>query len=326
MTRRLTRLSEKPRRSLRLILNDRAAASVELRAAVKELRASGHPIEARVIWEPGDAVLLAREAAEAGTDVVVAAGGDGTLNEVVNGVMQARGRCAIGVLPFGTANDFATAAGVPREPWETLSLVAQAEPISIDVGKLNDRYFVNVASGGFGAQVTAQTPGPLKQALGGTAYLLTGLAQLINAEEQYARLSAPHFQWEGGLYLLAIGNARQAGGGFLVSPRAIVNDGLLDVTVMPSMGFVDLLDVLGDLLIKGTHAEHEQVVQFRVPRLDIHAQKPLHLNLDGEPLQGRTFHFRVLPRRLRFYLPPSTPLISANAVPEEPLQGQPASA
>jgi lipid kinase YegS len=314
-------------RALRIILNDRASVSVELRAAIGELRRRGHSIEARVIWDPGDAVGFAREAAEAGVDAVVAAGGDGTLNEVINGVMSARRRCAVGILPFGTANDFAAVAGVPlQDPLEALNLIAEGEPTAIDVGKLNDRFFVNVVSGGFGARVTAQTPGPLKQALGGTAYLLTGLAQLVNAQEQHARLSAPNFMWEGNLYVFAVGNARQAGGGFLVCPRALVNDGLLDVTVMPSMGLGDLLTVLGDLLLKGTHAEHEQVVHFRVPRLDIHAREPLHVNLDGEPLRAKVFHFRVLPRRLRFYLPPTTPLLAANALPETPVEGQPAPA
>jgi lipid kinase YegS len=303
-------------RSLRVILNDRASVSLELRAAIGELRGRGHRIEARAIWEPGDAVLFAREAAEAGIDAVVAAGGDGTLNEVINGVMRARHRCAVGVLPFGTANDFAAVAGIPlQDPLEALRLITEGEPIAMDVGKLNDRFFVNVVSGGFGARVTAQTPAPLKQALGGTAYLLTGLAQLVNVQEQHARLCAPNIMWEGSFYVFAVGNARQAGGGFVVCPRALADDGLLDVTVMPSMGVGDLLTVLGDLLLKGTHAEHEQVVHFRVPQLDIHAKEALHVNLDGEPLHTKVFRFRVLPRQLRFYLPASTPLLAANAQP-----------
>src|SRR5262249_53730094 len=136
-------------RSLRVIVHGKAAGNELLRSAVGQVRQRGHRVEVRVTWEPGDAVRFAAEAVAAGPDAVVAAGGDGTLNEVVNGVV-AEGlpaRCPVGVLPLGTANDFATACGIPADDLTAaLLLAAEGTPTPIDLGRVNGRVFVNVAS------------------------------------------------------------------------------------------------------------------------------------------------------------------------------------
>ena len=143
---------------MRLIVNGKAASSPELRTAVNQLREKGHCLEVRVTWEGGDAARLAQEAQRDNVEVVIAAGGDGTINEVVTGLMQSADEpnVAVGVVPFGTANDFAHGCGIPiGDPLAALELILSTKPTPIDVACCNDRYFLNVASGGFGAEVTA---------------------------------------------------------------------------------------------------------------------------------------------------------------------------
>ncbi|MGK7874932.1 MAG: YegS/Rv2252/BmrU family lipid kinase [Xenococcaceae cyanobacterium] len=341
--------SPKAPHSIRLVLNNRAANDSRLREAVKNTRAEGHEVEIRVIWEAGDAVHFASEAVVQGRDIVVAAGGDGTLNEVINGVLSkdTDKRCAVGLLPFGTANDFASGCGIPLEdPISALSLIVNSTPIPIDLGKVNDRLFINVASGGYGARVTTDAPPEAKQLFGGFAYLLSALTQVPNIAGQQTWLSAPDFEWEGLMIGLTVGNGVQAGGGFRVAPQALLNDGLLDLLVLPGLpwqeltrlvddlllvhpnlpwqeltGLVDelllvrpnlpwqeLTGLVDDLLKKNTDVNFEHLIYRQLPWLELTTADELQVNLDGEPLKSRHFCFEALSKRVLFCLPSSAPL------------------
>jgi diacylglycerol kinase family enzyme len=155
--------------------------------------------------------------------------------------------------------------------------------------------------------VTVDTPPEIKRILGAAAYFLTGLRHMTDLQARYAGLIAPEFSWEGAFYALAVGNGRQAGGGFHVCPRALLDDGLLDVLVIPDMPRTHLFGLLADLR-RGTHLEDLHVVYRRVPWLKIEAGEPLQINLDGEPIHGTAFQFQSLPRCLPVYLTPTAPL------------------
>ncbi len=293
-------------RTLRLIVNGKVAAHPALRPAVADLRGAGHRVEVRITWEAGDATIFARKAALAGIDAVVAAGGDGTLNEVVNGVcrLPPGQRCAVGVIPLGTANDFANAffpAGAA--PAEALALAARGTPTLIDVGRLGSRAFLNVASGGFGAEITAETPPERKQLLGRAAYLITGLTQAPAIQARPLRLQGPGFSWQGKSFVFAVGNGRQAGGGFQVCPGASLTDGLLDVFVLPEVPLNQLFPLLRNLLRFRVPLDHEAVVYGQYPWLTVEADEEVQVNLDGEPLCRRSYRFTVEPRSLPFFLP-----------------------
>jgi lipid kinase YegS len=296
---------------MRLIVNGKAAGNLELRAAVTQLRNQGHTLEVRVTWEVGDAARLAQEALQDNVDVVIAVGGDGTINEVVTGLLQSSNKAsvAIGVVPFGTANDFANGCGIPiGDPLAALQLIASTDPVPIDVACCNDRYFVNVASGGFGAEVTANTPPEMKRALGGAAYSLMALATAMKMSPYHARVTTPDGEdHQGQLFVVAVGNGRQAGGGFQVAPDAVLDDGLLDV-----MGIVDVeVTQLGTVfaeLANMTAPGNKYVKYAKLSAFRIESDEPLQMNLDGEPMRDTTFEFRVIPRALRFILPPEAPL------------------
>ncbi|MEN8191075.1 MAG: diacylglycerol kinase family protein, partial [Thermodesulfobacteriota bacterium] len=141
-----------------LIINGKKAGLPAIREAVKTVREDGHDLQVRVTWEYGDGLRYVTEAAGLGAGVVIAGGGDGTVNELAHGLalLDAQKRPALGILPLGTANDFATGCRIPTEPLLALRLALTAEPVDVDVVQANDRYFINVASAGFGAAVTTE--------------------------------------------------------------------------------------------------------------------------------------------------------------------------
>jgi len=193
--------------TVRIILHGKATGDARVRKAVQALRRNGHLIEVRVTWEPGDAARLTAEAvAEArneGLDCIVAGGGDGTINEVFAAAYAAGlpAGCALGVLPLGTANDFAHAAGVPVDDLTAaLRIAASAPSRAIDLGLVDGRAFINLVSGGFGSRVTAETDPELKQRLGGLAYAITGISRFAELSANNGVFRAEGFSWEGHVY------------------------------------------------------------------------------------------------------------------------------
>ncbi|MEA3274600.1 MAG: lipid kinase YegS [Pseudomonadota bacterium] len=296
-------------RVLRLILNGKVASEPLVREAVAQVRRMGHVVEVSVTWESGDAARFAEEARKEGLDLIVAGGGDGTLNEVVNGLLAGgEGPLpAVAVLPLGTANDFARGCGVPTDPREALLLAAEGRAVHIDVAKANDRYFVNVASGGFGAHVTAATPPELKRALGGAAYALTGLIEVLNRPQlKPIRFRTAEGEFSEAAIVGAVGNGRQAGGGFQVAPAALLDDGLLDVLLVRETALADIEGAIEELRDPGA-PENRHIIYRRESWLEVEElEEGLgFINLDGEPLEGspKRVRFEVLYRRLPFILP-----------------------
>src|SRR5205807_3412945 len=205
---------------IQLILNGKVAGNDALRAAVVGQREAGHRIEVRVTREKGDARRFASEAGE--VDLLIAAGGDGTLNEVVHGLMDLSivARPVLGVVPLGTANDFAIGCGMPRDPEKALAPCMEGQAVLIDLGKANDHWFLNVASVGFGAEVTATTSPELKRLLGPVAYAVMGAILAINVHQYHGRLTLPDREITGSGPVAIVGNGRQTGGSVQVAPRA----------------------------------------------------------------------------------------------------------
>ena len=300
----------------RLIINGKSADDDSVREAVQAMRGRGLDIGVRVTWERGDAARSVAEAMADGADAVIAAGGDGTLNEVATALAETgtpgEALPALALVPLGTANDFATAAGLPAEPLAALELIAQAPALPVDLLRLDtgqaSHWIANLASGGFGTQVTVETPEGMKKLLGGLAYMLTGLARLGRIEPVHATLRGPGFEWEGDFIALGVGNGRQAGGGQALCPDALVDDGLLDVTVIPELSG-EIAATLGAVVSEGKDAALGRVAtRARLPWLEITAQSPLALNLDGEPVESTRLRIDCVPGRLRMHLPPDSPL------------------
>lgn len=302
----------------RLILNGKSAGDDALRDAVSSMRRRGISLDVRVTWEEGDAERFVSEAIAEGADTIIAAGGDGTLSEVATTLAHrdepADDLPALGLVPLGTANDFANAAGIPLDPLPALELIAGSPVTAIDLLRLvaDDgvvHWCANLASGGFGTQVTVETDDGLKKMLGGLAYLITGVSRLGRIEPIQACLQGPDFSWEGDFIALGIGNGRQAGGGQALCPDARVDDGLLDLTVVPELSG-EIAATMGALVTAGKAAALERVaIRAQLPWLEVDAPEPLTLNLDGEPVESRHFRIDCVAGRVRMHLPEDCPLL-----------------
>lgn len=302
----------------RLILNGKATGNEDVREAVAALRERGVQLEVRVTWESGDAERYVAEAIAHGVDTIIAAGGDGTLSEVAETLAHreesADALPSLGLLPLGTANDFATAAEIPDEPLAALELIAQAPARPVDLLRIDADgkvwWCANVASGGFGTEVTVETDEGLKKVLGGLAYLVTGISRLGRIDPIQARLRAPGFAWAGGFIALGVGNGRQAGGGQVLCPEALIDDGLLDITVIPELSG-EVASTFAALVKGGKRGALEQVAErVQAPWVEIDAEVPLTLNLDGEPVQARHFRIDCVPGRVNLHVALDSPLLS----------------
>lgn len=302
---------------IRIILHGKAAANSGVRAAVQLLRQQGHGVDVRVTWEAGDARRLTAEAVtEAGggmIDCIVAGGGDGTINEVFAAAYEAGlpPDCSLGILPLGTANDFAHAAGVPiADPVAALQLVAGTAPLWIDIGVLNDRLFFNLVTGGFGSRVTVETDPELKKRLGGFAYVLTGISRFAELSANTGRFRTAGLAWEGRFMAVAIGNGRQAGGGVPLCPEALIDDGMLDLTILPELDRSSRLETVSRLLRDGAASIRADLITARGAWIEFESDQPLNINLDGEPMLANRFRVEcrkaALPVRLG-----DTPLVSS---------------
>jgi YegS/Rv2252/BmrU family lipid kinase len=255
-----------------LVVHGARADRPDFRHLVSWVRERGHLVEPRPTWETGEGEAIAEDAAHRGADAVVAVGGG------LDGYDT-----PLGVIPLGTANDFARQVGIPADADHAMDVVLQRSPVRVDTLSLNGRRFLNVSSGGIGAEATAETPTAAKASLGPVAYAITGARKLADYASRWARFTGNDgFRFEGDVLLFAVGNARATGGGTLITPRATIQDGLLDLCIikaMPRREFARLA-----LRIKrGEHLDHPNVEYAQLRQLTVESRTPLSVNVDGEP-------------------------------------------
>jgi lipid kinase YegS len=296
-------------KKVQLILNGKAAGNDALKTAIARRRAVGQTIEVRATSKKGDARRFVAETGE--VDLVIAAGGDGTLNEVVHGLMDLpiAARPALGVVPLGTANDFATGCGIPLDSDEALAVCMEGTAAPVDVGKANEHWFLNAASIGFGAEITATTPPELKHLLGPAAYAVMGAILAMNVHHYRGRLTSPDREITGSGPVAIVGNGRQAGGGLQVAPRARIDDGLLDVLIVRDIPATALLTAAREL--QELSPDGEYISYWQTPWAEVHTEEAIPVNLDGEPMQFSSVRYEAVPRAIRFIVPPNCPLLSA---------------
>ncbi len=292
----------------RLILNpaagrDRALAyASDLNASLKERFGT---VEIVVSVGAGDCEEAAKRAVEDGVDALIVGGGDGTLNEAINGVASVAGgleSVTFGIVPLGTGNDFAQTLGLSADVERAIDVLQQQRIVTVDLGRLNNRMFVNVSGGGFIAEVSEAVTPELKSIVGRLAYLVGGVQTLLDFDPVRLTLHAEPggHTIETAAYAFAVCNARQIGGGRLIAPSALIDDGLLDVCViedMPTLEFVGLLRKVSG----GDHVSDPRVRYLRASTVTIEFERPVLVNTDGEVLDVRACEYSVLPRAARFF-------------------------
>ncbi len=272
--------------------------------AQARLRECGHEVVVVETAGAGDAERLAMSAVHAGANLVIAAGGDGTLNEVVNGVASVPGAleaCALGILPVGTGNDFARMLGL-AETEHAIAALVTGRTRAVDLVRLGDRVFLNASAGGFTAETSARVTSELKQAVGKLAYLVGGAAAFLEYEPVQTVVEGAGRRLEMELQLFAICNGPYIGGGHQLAPDARPDDGEFDVCLVRASSTVDFLALL-PRLSSGDHLDDDDVVYFRARELMLTFSRPIKVNTDGEVLDASRCHYVIAPGAVRLVAP-----------------------
>lgn len=280
-------------------------AALEHAAQLKSMR-DGSTTQWRIVetTQRQNAEQLARSAADAGADVVVAAGGDGTCGAVVNGLMGTKAR--LGILPFGTGNDLARFLGIaPVTGRGQLESAVQhlfcGTPRSVDVGRVSGRWFINVAGCGFDAVVADRINHGFRYLHGTPAYIAATLQSLVSFKAAHLRLMLDGETHELRAMLCAVANAQGYGGGMRVAPNAVMDDGLFDLCVIEEVGRAEFLRAF-PLVFKGTHITHPKVKMFRAHHVIVESDPPLPILVDGEIIGTTPAEFTLAHRALEIIM------------------------
>lgn len=250
----------------------------------------------------GDATEAAISAVERGCDIVVAAGGDGTLNEVVNGLARQKNPPKLGIIPVGTTNDFARALHLPRDVLRATEIILQGETIPVDIGKMNDKYFINIAGGGRLTELTYEVPSKLKTMLGQLAYYLKGIEILPSIRPTYINLEYDDQMFEGEAMLFLIGLTNSVGGFEKLFPNASINDGYFSLLILKKTNLADFIR-LATMALRGEHLNDSKIIFAKASRIKVSSPEKVLINLDGE-LGGETpATFTNICRHLQVFAP-----------------------
>lgn len=211
---------------------------------------------------------------------ILIAGGDGTVDSVVNAMAKSGVSLPIGILPVGTANDFSKFLGMPSDVEEACKQILSSEVKSVDLGSINDKYFVNVASTGLFTDVSQKTDVNLKNTIGKLAYYLKGLEELPNFRKLHVNILSKEVEFDGEMYLLLVFNGATAGN-FNLATRADACDGLLDIIMFKAVQIYELLPLFIKVL-KGEHLDSNKVLYFKTDYLKVECHEDIVTDIDGE--------------------------------------------
>jgi len=255
---------------------------------------------------PGDAINITKKSLSQGCDMIVAAGGDGTLNEVVNALQESARRITLGLIPLGTGNDFARTFAIPTDIDDAIAMINAHHVRPIDLVRFKSdevRYFANVSAGGFSGLVGEKLTPEMKKTWGPLAYLRGAAAALPELRAYRTTVSLDNKEsLTLNLYDVVIANGRYVGGGTHIAPEASADDGMLDVILIREQSPAELA-VLAARLTLGSHLSTEGVVFRRAKRITVNSLPKMQFNVDGELVGNEPAEFEVLPRSLQFVVP-----------------------
>lgn len=282
-----------------LILNPRAGLRThagrvaQILAVAAEL---GWRVEVVETIARGDATRLATHAVHEGHPVVLVAGGDGTINEVIQAL--AGTTTAVGAIPVGTVNVWVRELGLPLDPAETVRELLLGQVRQIDLGRANGRYFLLMAGLGFDAEAIHAVEGPAKRRFGPLAFLAAGAVAAFRMSGYRLRVRADGRTFETDAVLMTIGNTRLWAGAVQITHRATAADGLLDVCIFPGRSLWTRLRHLF-LVFIGRHDDDPEVTYFQARELLVAARPTLPLHVDGEPFGTTPARVEVVAGALR---------------------------
>ena len=225
-------------------------------------------------------------------DHILISGGDGTVNEVVNGMKKLNIDLPIGVIPAGTANDFAHLIGMPQSIRYSIDAILNSEVSLVDLGKANDKYFVNIFSCGLFTEVSQKTPTEYKNTFGKLAYYFTGIKELPNFKTLDLSIKSKNFNYEGSSILFFVFNGRTAGN-LEVAHDSTVDDGYLDVIIIPADNILEKLSILPHLLNKNNTSYPKGIIHFKTDEIEIDVKNSNEYTTDIDGEQGPKFPIKI---------------------------------
>lgn len=275
------------------------------------LRNEGLHFDARFTERKGHAIKLSAEAVNEGYRKIISVGGDGTLNEVVNGVFMNTAcyttEVTLGIIPVGTGNDWGKMFGIPGDYAGAIRIIRENKTMLHDAGLVSycegserkERYFINIAGAGFESAVVKRTNYQKERGHSGKLiYLYNLLVTLISYRNRKVVCTIDSEKMKSGIFSINIGNGRYCGGGMRQTPDAVPDDGLLDVTVISGMGRLEIIRNL-KILYNGKILEHPKIHGYRCKRFEIDSESPVYTEADGESLGHTPAVFSIIPAGLK---------------------------
>lgn len=280
----------------------KAEAREYIQAAEEVLQGAGYQVTVNETAGEGDATSFCVQACSEGCDLVVAIGGDGTLHETMNGLADQQHRPVLGIVPMGTVNDFARALQIPLIPEEAIRNLASPRTRRVDMGRLNERLFVNVVAAGSLAGSLSSVTSEDKNRLGFLAYLREGIKELTSSKAHPLTIIHDGQTWEGSSPLFIAALTNSVGGFEKLAPSAAVDDGLLHCFIVKDLHLLNSVTVSISLLL-GNLRNHKDVIYFTAREVTLRSSEPVRTNVDGEAGPLLPLTLSTIPRHIQVVVP-----------------------
>ncbi len=269
---------------------------------LEKMERAGYETSCHATIAEGDATVAAADAVRRNFDLIVAVGGDGTLNEVVSGVSVFESRPKIGLIPMGTTNDFARAVHIPRDINKAVDIIIEGSSIPVDVGLMNDRHFINIAGGGRLTELTYEVPSKLKTMLGQMAYYLKGIEMIPSIRSSKVRIEYDGQVFDDHAMMFLIGLTNSVGGFEKLAPDASINDGKFTLLILKELNMAEFIRV-ASLALRGEHLSDPHVIYAKASEISVTSDERVLLNLDGEYGGILPATFKNLARHIEVMVP-----------------------
>lgn len=281
-----------------------------LKKIFKYLKENGFNFEVSYTSHHGEAVELAQKAADNGAELIVSVGGDGTVNEIVNGIMKSKNDPPLGIIPLGWANDFIKSTNIPSDIIEACKILIKGKTKKIDIGVINNQiYFANICGIGFDAEVALlanqiKSKHPNLRILSAFVYVFATVKKLLSPFGYHnVKIKFDEQEIHSKILFIAVGNGKFYGGRFKITPEAILDDGLLEVCLVEEMGRFKYLSIIPKAF-KGTHSSVKGINFYRAKEVIIQSSETILAQVSGEVIEGqKEFTITLLPKSLKLIVP-----------------------
>ncbi|HLS61232.1 MAG TPA: diacylglycerol kinase [Virgibacillus sp.] len=289
----------------RIIYNPKAGRETfkrDLSMVLEKLEIAGYEASAHATTCEGDAKEAALQAVERRFDLIVAVGGDGTINEVINGIAEQSYRPQVGIIPAGTTNDFARALDIPRDVKAAVQIIIDAHSMNIDIGRVDEQYFINIAGGGELTELTYEVPSGLKTVLGRLAYFVKGIEMIPFLKPTRTKIEYDGTVIDEDIMIFLLANTNSVGGFEKLAPEARLDDGYFDLFIIRKINLAELIHI-ATLALRGAHLENKNVIYAQAKHVIVTPDDKMQLNIDGEYGGMLPGEFMNLKQHIEFIVP-----------------------